>query len=688
MIDHNSLVLKATAYYHALFEDIAWLYGSSRKDLARDISRLLTHLGRHGMRVACIDLPACSKHFDQCLDRGQYQQCHLPLMGAKSTADRAPRFLGVLIRKVFDKAGKLRLDASVDCIAAIRQVYMGLKKLEIPCTQEAINDEVQQFLDIERNLRHPSLDWHRGWDSDDEGRNLSFFQRNIRTRDGRGRFCKEPSALLQERLGILHNVCDISVAMLGNFFDEEDHELPKHGPGATATGSRQEWKFHFDNWPERLDAYFPYDRYAHANSSMVRDCHSPLSRIELDSRLIVVPKTLKAPRLIAAEPKENQWCQQLVWNQLEARLRFNPISASIDFRSQERNQRLAQEGSKSGLLSTLDLSSASDRLSMWTIERCFRNNNSLLRRLWSCRTGGVSLKAFCGFPSRVTTKKFSTMGSACTFPVQSVIYSMMAISCVLQGKATIKSIREAAKKVQVFGDDIVIPKEKLPLLMEMLEYFQLKVNESKTYSGSYFRESCGYDAFRGELVAPTYIKHFPHEQATLGDLASLVPTSNNYYNNGYWRVAYWLREIAGPFWNIIQEKLPTSGDYGFSSAVAPKNPMPKHRRWNKVFQRYETKQVRQKCQTSLSVVNHTSSLLSSLLQLEKRSIVSWNRITNHTHSYFAMGMVPYTPFQDLLSFANPASAEILLTEEDTCPSLLRVGWTPLKSPHSLIVFNR
>ena len=584
MTHRNSLVAHTQAYYHAMFKDIAWLYDTRLRELERDRTHLLSVLEDHGMRIPCIDLPAVAKHFDRCLDEGRFIPSRLPLTRMKSRSVRVPVFLGHLYLKVFHSDGTLRDDASIEAIVAIRQCYLGLKKLELPCSDRSIQDEIQNFLDIEKRLRPATSNWYQlgafGFHN--------FYDSHKQPRDGRGRFCPKPSKALQKRLRLLHSVCDIVSVLFGDTHSELPGELPKHGPGAVSNLRRGEDKYSFPSWNERLEAVFPYDYYAVANNGLLCDDRRDLSRAENSSRLICVPKTLKAPRLIAAEPVENQWTQQLVKNQLETRLRFTPIKASIDFNSQEKNQKAALDGSLSANNVTVDLSSASDRLSCWVIERVFRRNPGLLDRLAAVRTAEVAGELL---PSSVRMKKFSTMGSAVTFPVQSIVYALCAIACVHpERKVTIRSIRRASTNVRVFGDDIVLPKSGYQLLSEMFEYFQLKINESKTYRGVNFRESCGVDAFRGYDVSPVYAKTLPDGKATPGQIASLVQTSNNYHVRGYWFLGALFREESGMKNSLIPIISLSGGSFGYTSFTGFQSPS--YVRWNRKIQCSEYKVLR------------------------------------------------------------------------------------------------
>ena len=635
----NSLVLHASQCISDIFMDIKYAYRGWEKDRIRDRDRIISQLGRHGLRVIYDYLPSIAKHFDKCLDQGYI----LPYTGflgrtkKKVCGGVGPIFLGRLYQYIFDNDAKLRSDACIDAIASIRQVLLGFKKLYGECTDEATESAVNEFVDIERDMRVASHSWNGDATDICWNKGISFLDPSS-SRDGRGRFTRKPSQVLRESLGTLHNVCDAISSLLGDFHTESARERPKHGPGAVSNLPISQWKYYFHSWSARLEATFPYITYASANEALVLCDNNALSGISYDSRLISVPKTLKSPRLIAAEPVENQWIQQLILSQISERIRNTPISSAIQFNSQEKNQILAKKGSVTGDISTVDLSSASDRLSCWTVERMFRRNTSLLDRLYASRTQCISMHDFN--KGRLTLKKFATMGSACIFPIQTVAYTMMAVACVLgRKKVTIKSIREAAKQVQVFGDDIVIPTKDLDNFVEMLTFFGLKVNVNKTFSKGNFRESCGVDAFRGHDVSPVYIKHLPTERLPFSLVNSIVETSNNLHKAGYWRLANRYQHCAAPFRRQLRVVANGSGVFGLMSFVGAFVSRDTNRiRWNKDLQRAEVQVLRFSAKNLDIQTQHPAQLLDWFLYKEKSNQVPTDGFNHSPSSYTRTGM--------------------------------------------------
>ena len=106
-------------------------------------------------------------------------------------------------------------------------------------------------------------------------------------------------------------------------------------------------------------------------------------------------------------------------------------------------------------------------------------------------------------------RKFSTMGNACTFPVESLLFFSIAVAAILTVRKvtpTKEAIKDAATEVAVFGDDIVAPKDSRELLKRALVVLDFKVNVDKSYEAGRFRESCGVDAYAGANVTPTYLR--------------------------------------------------------------------------------------------------------------------------------------------------------------------------------------
>jgi hypothetical protein len=213
------------------------------------------------------------------------------------------------------------------------------------------------------------------------------------------------------------------------------------------------------------------------------------------SEIIFVPKNAKTDRVIAIEPSLNSYIQQGIGRYIRKRLRER---VGVDLSDQSINQSLAQYGSRTGELATIDLSMASDTISKELVRELLPEEWFDLLAACRCEQGTVKLTN-----ETVWFQKFSSMGNAYTFELESMIFYALAKACVDQLKG---EQPEQLNTVSVYGDDIILPCYAVPLLLEVLNFCGFSVNESKSYDSGPFRESCGKDFFRGTSVRPIFIK--------------------------------------------------------------------------------------------------------------------------------------------------------------------------------------
>jgi len=327
---------------------------------------------------------------------------------------------------------------------------------------------------------------------------------------------------------------------------------PKHGPGAVA---EKGWisKYEFPSWPRKLGLWFPFEWYG---SGDVSSEYIPPDR-EPYSRLIAVPKTSKGPRLICSEPIAHQWMQQSIFRWLNSRIKATTLGRCISFEDQEASRKLALQASHDRSYATLDLSEASDRLSTRLVEHVFQGHESLLNSMHACRTRALEQK-LVGDLSRVTLlRKFSTMGSALTFPVQSIVFAILSIWALRLSEGRQddwRNWRADFDRVRVYGDDIIVPIGAYGLTKSVLHACGLKVNTRKSFGGTSFRESCGMDAFRGVDVTPArYRKPY---SGSASSTAALIEFSNNLYIRGFWRTS---DKVLGFLPDKVRKNLVVSG---------------------------------------------------------------------------------------------------------------------------------
>lgn len=233
------------------------------------------------------------------------------------------------------------------------------------------------------------------------------------------------------------------------------------------------------------------------------------------ARLGFVPKNWKTFRGIVVEPSLNMIYQLGLGDFMAERLR----KFGVDIRDQTRNQQLAREGSISGELATLDLSSASDLISKELVR-------SLLPVDWyEILSAGRSSLVRYG-DNVFELEKFSSMGNGYTFPLETVIFYSLAWSVCLPTER---------RYVSAYGDDIIVPSHRYKDLVELLSVCGFEVNPSKSYAQGPFRESCGADYLLGNPVRPPYLR----DQLS-GDSAFVL--HNQYFRLGLFECASIIRK--------------------------------------------------------------------------------------------------------------------------------------------------
>lgn len=575
-----------------ILEDVRVAYPEYR-GVERDKARLSRLVQTRGLGVFTLDLP----QLDPLLLEGLATERLVakgPLARGVSKRIHVPRLFAGLWLRVFDKSSCLLPEVDATAIAFLRQLFCLGKKIEVGCSPERLDKTIEAFHDIEQDTRDPSLRWNSdSLDPDWIGHGLHFRDGLVSyipllPEDGRDA-TERRLRFLCDRLQI---ICDRVTNSLGSLdpvaFSTAEYYAGrgigfKHGPGAVADRShRRKPKYEFSNWSAKLDKVFPFE-----------DCGalsgyggaSPDSS-ELPSRLIAVPKTAKGPRLIASEPTEHQWCQQIVKTFLERGIKKIFKGSFIDFKDQEKSKVLALKASQKGDLATVDLSSASDRLSCWAVERFARGNPLLLGAMHSCRTRQI-LDEISSPARYVLQKKFVSQGTAMTFPTQTLFFLCCVLAC-LPGRMDIGELtRRWSQQVQVFGDDIIIPKIGYADLVLLLHYLGLKVNEEKSFSTGLFRESCGMDAYAGFDVTPVKPKGIGSDGPA--SRAALLDLTNNLFKKGYWKACAAAESIdRRRFLRHTPVVGLESGAIGRTSFCGP-DATHLRKRWNDVWQREEVR---------------------------------------------------------------------------------------------------
>jgi len=265
------------------------------------------------------------------------------------------------------------------------------------------------------------------------------------------------------------------------------------------------------------------------------------------SRVILVPKDARGPRVIACEPNFMLMHQKSVQLWLHDRFNSHELTRGrINVLDQRINQELALKGSVTGTLATLDMEEASDRVSLALVRALVPPAWYELLKELRCKRYKVNTKKFPSFSKRpyTTMRKFAPMGSALCFPIETICFWAIAASGVARHRGI--SIQKAAKLVTVHGDDTILPSDCFNAAVDALHAVSLKVNVAKSFPCGPFRESCGGDYYNGYDVAPIRCNETwstDRERAL-----NLVRLRNAFYSKGLWYVAAQLdQEIKTSF---------------------------------------------------------------------------------------------------------------------------------------------
>lgn len=302
---------------------------------------------------------------------------------------------------------------------------------------------------------------------------------------------------------------------------------PKHGPGVVADKGVKCW----------------YDKYTHfrtddrVNYLLGREDlgtsadYCPWIMPEKStrtSRFVSVAKTWKKLRGISAEPVELMFFQQAISARLDNLFTTDSWwKQRVNLHDQATSRRLALLGSSHNGYATIDLSNASDSVTLKLVKDVFKGT-PVLRWLLGTR----STQSLCE-SVKVKLRKFAPMGSACCFPTECIIFALAAQAA---SDRTFQADLDSSQTVRIFGDDIIVDWYAAPTLISMLEVLGFSVNTDKTYITGQFREACGVEAYRGSEIQPLRYKRlefgFGPEPSSPDDIATALEYCNTLYSLG------------------------------------------------------------------------------------------------------------------------------------------------------------
>jgi len=487
------------------------LAGRCSTSTTRDINTVSRRTENEGVSFLTITLPTFGKDFQYCLDQGLVTP--ESFLSFRKLGSCLPSFLRGFTESVFDPCtGVLLSEPSIDSIHAVRQLTLLFSKIELPCTPTRERKAFDGFVECESEIKY-------GFGLVSES-DLSDFER--------------VSNLI---FGPMFS--DISVKVYRNEI------VPKHGPGSVAERLTSNGKYSSRYWPTRLEKVFHVGDFLYPNSRFVSDCYDEVDfrepGSETPSRVVSVPKTQKAPRIIGIEPTSLQYVQQGLaeaFNSSVSRCFLRDFIGSDD---QTPNQRLALEGSISRSLATLDLSEASDRVHSELVRRMLVRFPLLGEAIFACRTERASVPGHGVIP----LTKFASMGSALCFPVEAMVFLTICFMGIERDQGhqftNRRDLYPFIGKVRVYGDDIVIPVENVFTVTALLENFRFKVSDHKSFWTGGFRESCGKEYYDGVDVSIVKFRRlFPLSRQHVPETVSLLSFRNQLYKAGHWDVVKWL----------------------------------------------------------------------------------------------------------------------------------------------------
>jgi hypothetical protein len=505
----------------------------------RDWKTITERVEAEGLSFLTITLPQYCKDFEKSLSIAEVPTS---LFAGFAKRGRLPRFLGGFAGLVFDRNSGLMVDEpNIDAIQAIRQICLLFSKVNLECSDARKAAAIRKFIDCEEDVRlhDASLDYD----------NLSQFK----------------SCALRH-LGDVMAVVDRKI--------HDGDIVPRHGPGATADKLVGNNKYYQNEWPRRLEeGFFPHGEFLFSSWSQSNPEVSDSSDVnilepgqERPVRVITVPKTLKTPRIIAIEPTCMQYTQQGIMEVLVKAIESHSVLKDfIGFTDQEPNQLLAQSGSITGALATLDLSEASDRVSNQHVRAMSGYFHHFSGALDQTRSRRADVPGY----GVLRLAKFASMGSALCFPIEAMVFFTIVLCGIedeLMRPLTRRDLLDLRGQVRIYGDDIIVPVDYVRSVVSKLETFGFRVNAGKSFWTGKFRESCGKEYFNGTDVSVVRVREMlPTQRRHVREIISTTSLRNQMYFAGNWKTASWLDEWMSRLipWPTVLPTSPALGRHSF-----------------------------------------------------------------------------------------------------------------------------
>lgn len=372
--------------------------------------------------------------------------------------------------------------------------------------------------------------------------------------------------------------------------------LPRPGPGATNTPTEKTERYRprvlynqindvldYQEWwyPTLWDACLRSTEFLSLYKNRVDE---PVARFKF------VQKQQDKPRGICIEENEMQVMQQAVRVFLYDlfKRKFYP---NIALSEQQVNAKLALRSSADLLDATIDMSEASDRISRELVSWLFQDNQMFHDILMALSTRWIEppKELSAEFPNLIRTKKFAPMGSALCFPIMTMVHYALVLS-IIEHNTYKTNMQDLISRVYVYGDDIVLPSETAEDVFAWLPSFGMKLNKTKSFVKSHFRESCGIHAYNGVDITPVYQKYTPYHSSGAA-IASAYAVESQLMKKGFLLTAEFQRKIIGEQYHYNDVVPEGSAQAGFSRSFSTQDEhverlykMKRRRKWNSNLQ--------------------------------------------------------------------------------------------------------
>jgi hypothetical protein len=202
--------------------------------------------------------------------------------------------------------------------------------------------------------------------------------------------------------------------------------------------------------------------------------------------MFTVPKKSDIDRCACKEPDLNMFIQKGIGSHFRRCLR----RIGINLNDQSRNRSLAHIGSVTNDLSTLDLSSASDSVTVGLVAL-------LLPETWYTLLDAVRCQVTVIDREEHQNEMFSSMGNGFTFELETLLFLTLA--------KAVAHFTKVSGTISVYGDDIICPRDMVHDLIWVLNWFGFQVNTEKSCLEGPYRESCGGHYYKGIDITPFFL---------------------------------------------------------------------------------------------------------------------------------------------------------------------------------------